>query len=201
TSVYTEFAKPFIVGKPASQPFKNQSVVRQLTAFQSERKTSSKTRFIPKVDVNNALTKPVTSHSVPNTQESKVVKNAKVIASGMFRINVLQNFKVDKQDVNSNSNGLSSTGVESTAKTRRAQPRSNTKNDRVLSAFKSSCVKNKEVELEEHHRNLLLSKNKKHMSSECNNIKLAIQNDKSVVVCAMCKQCLITANRDVCMCA
>ncbi|GKA82105.1 retrovirus-related pol polyprotein from transposon TNT 1-94 [Tanacetum coccineum] len=35
------------------------------------------------------------------------------------------------------------------------------------------------------------------MSSECNNIKLAIQNDKSEVVCAMCKQCLITANHDI----
>ncbi|GKB44873.1 hypothetical protein Tco_0889815 [Tanacetum coccineum] len=34
------------------------------------------------------------------------------------------------------------------------------------------------------------------MSSECNNIKLAIRNDKSKVVCAMCKQCLITGNHD-----
>ncbi|GJW57530.1 retrovirus-related pol polyprotein from transposon TNT 1-94 [Tanacetum coccineum] len=37
------------------------------------------------------------------------------------------------------------------------------------------------------------------MSSECNHIKLAIRNDKSKVVCAMCKQCLITANHDVCV--
>ncbi|GKD35546.1 hypothetical protein Tco_1251055 [Tanacetum coccineum] len=37
------------------------------------------------------------------------------------------------------------------------------------------------------------------MSSECNHVKLAIQNDKSKVVCAMCKQCLITANHDVCV--
>ncbi|GJQ94590.1 hypothetical protein Tco_0005729 [Tanacetum coccineum] len=37
------------------------------------------------------------------------------------------------------------------------------------------------------------------MSSECNNIKLAIPNAKSEVVCAMCKQCLITVNHDVCM--
>ncbi|GJZ91553.1 hypothetical protein Tco_0663480 [Tanacetum coccineum] len=37
------------------------------------------------------------------------------------------------------------------------------------------------------------------MSSECNNIKLAIQNDKSKVVCAMCKKCLITTNHDVCV--
>ncbi|GJV40306.1 retrovirus-related pol polyprotein from transposon TNT 1-94 [Tanacetum coccineum] len=37
------------------------------------------------------------------------------------------------------------------------------------------------------------------MSSECNNVKLAFQNYKSEVVCAMCKQCLITANHDVCV--
>nr|GEW68233.1 ribonuclease H-like domain-containing protein [Tanacetum cinerariifolium] len=72
-----------------------------------------------------------------------------------------------------------------TAKTRRPQPRSNKMNDRVPFEFKSSCIKNKEVEVEEHHRNLLLSKNKKHMSSECNNIKLVIRNDKYEVVCAM----------------
>ncbi|GJS02486.1 retrovirus-related pol polyprotein from transposon TNT 1-94 [Tanacetum coccineum] len=57
--------------------------------------------------------------------------------------------------------------VDNTAKTRRPQPRSNTKNDRVPSASKSSGMKNKEVDVEEHHRNLLLSKNKRHISSEC----------------------------------
>ncbi|GJZ60899.1 hypothetical protein Tco_0617036 [Tanacetum coccineum] len=67
------------------------------------------------------------------------------------------------------------------------------------SMSKSSCIENKEVKVEEHHRKLLLSKNKKHMSSECNNIKLAIRNDKSKVVCAMCKQCLVTSNHDVCV--
>ncbi|GKC21341.1 hypothetical protein Tco_1023491 [Tanacetum coccineum] len=65
-------------------------------------------------------------------------------------------------------------GVDNTTKTRKPQPRSNTKTDRVPFASKSSCMKNKEVKVEEHHRNLLLSKNKKHMSSECYNIKLAI---------------------------
>ncbi|GKC25614.1 retrovirus-related pol polyprotein from transposon TNT 1-94 [Tanacetum coccineum] len=37
------------------------------------------------------------------------------------------------------------------------------------------------------------------MSSECNNIKLAIRNDKSETVYAMCKNSLITANHDVCV--
>ncbi|GKB99086.1 retrovirus-related pol polyprotein from transposon TNT 1-94 [Tanacetum coccineum] len=37
------------------------------------------------------------------------------------------------------------------------------------------------------------------MSSECNNFKLAIRNDKSEVVYAMCKQCIITSNHDICV--
>ncbi|GJV89892.1 retrovirus-related pol polyprotein from transposon TNT 1-94 [Tanacetum coccineum] len=179
---------------------------------------------LPKIDKTHALSKPVTSNSIPTLQESKVVNNDKVITPGMFRINpfkpsreetyvpnkvrasvrtnpitVLQPHVIPKKDVNSDSNSLSSTGVDNTAKTRRPQPRSNIKNDRVPSTSKSSCNKNKEVEVEEHPRNLLLSKNKKHMSSECNHVKLAIRNDKSEVVCVMCKQCLITANYDVCM--
>nr|GEZ20091.1 hypothetical protein [Tanacetum cinerariifolium] len=139
------------------------------------------------------------------------MKNNKVIAPGMFRINLFKTSRVEnfvlnkpvkasvrtklintlqphvitKKDVNSDLHGLSSTCIDNTAKTRRPQPRSNIKNDRLISASKSRCVKNKEVEVEEHHRNLLISKNKKHMSFECNNIMLAIQNDKSEVVCAM----------------
>nr|GFD30679.1 hypothetical protein [Tanacetum cinerariifolium] len=46
---------------------------------------------------------------------------------------------------------------------------------------------------------LLLSKNQKTMSSECNNINLAIRNDKSNFVCDTCKQCLVTANHDACL--
>nr|GEZ47118.1 copia protein [Tanacetum cinerariifolium] len=105
---------------------------------------------------------------------------------------------ITKKVINSDSNGLSSTGVDNT-KTRRPQPRSNTNNDRVPSASKSSRSKNKEVKVEDHHRKLLLSKNKKHMSSECNNVKLATQNVYSKVVCAMCKQCLISVNHDECL--
>ncbi|GJX30336.1 retrovirus-related pol polyprotein from transposon TNT 1-94 [Tanacetum coccineum] len=174
---------------------------------------------------SNDLLNSVTSNSIPITTKTNVLKNDKVIALGMFRINPFMTSRVDNdmpnkhvkasvrtnsiivsqphvishKNMNPNSNGISSIGVESTAKTRRPQPMSNTKNDRVPFASKSSCIKNKDVEVEEHHRNLLLSKNKKHMSSEWNNVKLAIQNDKSKVVCVMRKQCLITANHDVCV--
>nr|GFC25651.1 hypothetical protein [Tanacetum cinerariifolium] len=89
-------------------------------------------------------------------------------------------------------------GVDNT-KTRRLQPRSNTKNDRVPSASKSSRTKNKEAEVEEHHRNLLLFKNNKHMSSACNNSKFDSLDVISKVVYAMCKKCLNYVNHNVCL--
>nr|GEZ53765.1 retrotransposon protein, putative, unclassified [Tanacetum cinerariifolium] len=178
---------------------------------------------LPKVGKTNALSNPVTSNSVSTPQESKSVNNDKLIALGMFRINpsktsreekhvpnifsastrtkpitVSQPPVISKKDVNSDLNGLSSTGVDN-IKTRIPQPMSNTKNDRVPSASKSSRSKNKEAEVEEHHRNLLLSKNNKHISSVCNNIKIDSQDVISKVVCSLCKKCLIYVNHDKCL--
>nr|GEU59906.1 Gag-Pol polyprotein [Tanacetum cinerariifolium] len=170
---------------------------------------------------NNSVVE--TSNLHTELEQSKVMKNDKVIAPEIFRINSFKSSReekhvpnkvrasvrtkpitvsqppvITKKVVNFDSNGLSSTGVDNT-KTRRPQPRSNTKNDRVPSASKSIRSKNKEVDVEEYHKKLLLSRNKKHMSSECNNVKLATQNVKSKVVCAMCKQCLISINHDACL--
>nr|GEU71932.1 retrovirus-related Pol polyprotein from transposon TNT 1-94 [Tanacetum cinerariifolium] len=134
------------------------------------------------------------------SREEKSVPNKPIKASVRTKpITVSQPHVITNKDANSNSNGLSSTGVDNTTKTRRPRPKSNTKNGKVPFVSKSSCSKNKVAEVEEHPRNLLISKNKKHISSACNNVKLAIRNDKSKVVCAMCKQCLITANHDVCV--
>nr|GEV57001.1 hypothetical protein [Tanacetum cinerariifolium] len=99
-------------------------------------------QIIPKVVETNDLSKPVTSNSVPTPTESHVVKNNKVIAPGMFRINpfktsgeekyvpnkpikasvrtnsitVSQPHVITKKDVNFDTNGLSSTGVNITTK-------------------------------------------------------------------------------------
>nr|GEV48923.1 reverse transcriptase domain-containing protein [Tanacetum cinerariifolium] len=178
---------------------------------------------LPKVSETNALSKQVTSNSVSSPQESKGMNNDKVISPGMFRINPNKTFReakkvpntvsasnrtksitvsqppvITKKDVNSDLNSLSSIGIDNTM-TRRLQPRRNTKHDRVPSVSKSSRSKNNEAEVEEHHRNLLLSKNNKHISSACNNIKIDSQDVISKVVCAMCKKCLISVNHDKCL--
>nr|GEY45318.1 hypothetical protein [Tanacetum cinerariifolium] len=177
-----------------------QKKIERLQAWLEDLKGKSKdTLFV--LDTLNPLSQKL--------ENENVELEFQVIAPGMFRINPFKTFREEKhvpnnvrasartkpiivsqppvftkKDVNSDSNGLSSTGVDNT-KTRRPQPRSNTKNDRVPSASKSSRSKNKGVEVEEHHRNLLLSKNTKHMSSACNNIKFDSQNVISKVVCAM----------------
>nr|GEY23910.1 retrovirus-related Pol polyprotein from transposon TNT 1-94 [Tanacetum cinerariifolium] len=178
---------------------------------------------LPKIGKTNALSKPVTSNSVSTPQESKSVNNDKVIVPGMFRINPSKTSReekhvpntisastrktpitisqppiISKKDVNSELNGLSSIGINNT-KTRRPQPRSNTKHDRVPSGSKSSRSKNKEAEVEEHHSNLLLSTNNKHISSACNNIQIDSHDVISKVVCATCLKCLISINHDKCL--
>nr|GEY02733.1 hypothetical protein [Tanacetum cinerariifolium] len=123
-----------------------------------------------KVGKINALSNPVTSNSVSTTQESKGVNNDKVIDLGRIRINPDKTFReakkvpntvrannrtkpitvsqphvITKKYVNSDLNGLSSTGIDNT-KTRRPQSRSNTKNDRVIEiclwCVDSGCSKN-----------------------------------------------------------
>ncbi|GKA13164.1 hypothetical protein Tco_0692810 [Tanacetum coccineum] len=153
TSANTKFANQSTVRKLSLKSLRNNLVLRQPNAFQSERQNFSKPWVPQKVDKTNDLSNPVTSNSVPTPQESKVVKNDNVIASGMFRINPSKTSREDKfvpinkvrasvrtnlitvsyphviikNHVNSDSHGLSSTGVENTAKTRRPQPRSNTR--------------------------------------------------------------------------
>ncbi|GJW85555.1 hypothetical protein Tco_0158700 [Tanacetum coccineum] len=84
-SVNTKFAKPSILGKPVGQPLKNQSVVRQPTAFKSERPRISKPRFASQVDVNNDLSKPVTTHYLPKRRESAPAKPHHMIAPSSSR--------------------------------------------------------------------------------------------------------------------
>ncbi|GJS03662.1 retrovirus-related pol polyprotein from transposon TNT 1-94 [Tanacetum coccineum] len=79
-SVNTNFCKVINRWKNRIQPLKNQSVVRQPTAFKSERPRISKPRFASQVDVNNDLSKPVTTHYLPKRRESAPAKPYHMIA-------------------------------------------------------------------------------------------------------------------------
>nr|GFB86763.1 hypothetical protein [Tanacetum cinerariifolium] len=132
--------------KLRTQLFKKVSDQKDNTHDTSENTKFAKQAIVenlPNVGETHALSKPVTSNSVSTPQESKGVNNDKVIASGMFRISpdktsreekhvpntvnasarskpitISQPLVFTKKDVNSDLNGLSSTGVDN-AKTRR----------------------------------------------------------------------------------
>nr|GFB22941.1 retrovirus-related Pol polyprotein from transposon TNT 1-94 [Tanacetum cinerariifolium] len=208
------------------QLFKKVSDEKKNTQDSSKNTTFAKqpiAEILSKISETNALSKPVTSNSVSTPQVSKGVNNAKVIAPGMFKISpdkvsreakkvpntvsassrtkpitVSQPSVITKKGMNSNSNGLSSTGLDNT-KTRRPQHKNNTKTDRVPSASKSSRSLNKDVKVEEHHRNFLLSKKNKHRSSVCNSSKIDSPDVKSKVVCAKGKKCLNSVHHHVCL--
>ncbi|GJR81479.1 hypothetical protein Tco_0152264 [Tanacetum coccineum] len=173
TRMNTMFTNQSILGKPPSSFYKPK--LYSITPF-------PKSSVLPKVDKTNALSKPITSNSAPSTQELKVVQTVNVISLESLGLIILRPL-----------------GVNNTAKTRRPHLRSNSNTDRVPFKSKSSCLSNNVKKIEENHRNSQIPKNQKHMSSECNNITLAIRNAKSKIVCVMCKQCLVTANHDVCV--
>nr|GEV92972.1 hypothetical protein [Tanacetum cinerariifolium] len=89
--------------------YKNAKLRTQLFKKVSEQKdntcdTSANTKFakqstketLPKLDEIHALSKPVTSNLVLTPQESKGVKNNKVIAPGIFRINPFKTSREEK---------------------------------------------------------------------------------------------------------
>nr|GEW91234.1 hypothetical protein [Tanacetum cinerariifolium] len=94
-------------------------------------------------------------------------------------------FRISPDKISREAKKVPNTVRLNNTKTRRPQPRSNTKNDRVPSASKSSRSKNKEAKVEEHHRNLLLSNKKKHISSARNNSEIDSQDVISKVVCVV----------------
>lgn len=207
----TKFAKPSTSEKPNVSNTVNKPKM-------------SISRFAPKVDEKKDLTKPVTPTPLPKKSENEkildkgkaVVETPKVIAPGLFRISptnasastsktndkgIKDNSKESRyakkdNNINPNACALPSTGLESTSRSSRLKPKSNTRNNRVSSASKSSS-KNKVEEVEEHPRNLWLC-NKKHDSSECN-VESTGSNACNDSVCLKCKKSLINDVHDECV--
>ncbi|GJS72026.1 reverse transcriptase domain-containing protein [Tanacetum coccineum] len=179
------------VWKPVLQPHRNQSVVRQPTAFKSERPRSSRPRFAYQVDVNNDLSKPVTTHYLPKEKESAVAKPHHMIAPGSSRYrsndmvhnHYLEEAKQKTQESRRNSEPsvMPSAKSQSTAKCSKPKPRSNTQTSRNWPVSKNSFVTTKTVPIAEHSRNSRNFSDSKHF------------------VCSTCQKCVFNANHDHCV--
>ncbi|GKC47592.1 hypothetical protein Tco_1065314 [Tanacetum coccineum] len=190
-NVNTKFAKLSILGKPVLQPHRNQSFVKKLTAFKSERPRFSKQRFALKVDVNNDLSKPVTTHYLPKERKSVVVKPHHMIAPGSSRYSsndmvhnhYLEEAKKQTHEIgrNSKTSVMPSARSQSTANGSKPKPRINNQKSRNWPASKTSYVTTKTVPIAEHSRNSRNFSDSKHF------------------VCSTCQKCVFNANHDHCV--
>nr|GEV12514.1 hypothetical protein [Tanacetum cinerariifolium] len=136
--------------KPILQPHRNQSVVRQPTAFKSKRPRISKPRFVSQVDVNNDLSKPVTTHYLPKGKESACAKPLHMIAPGSSRYSsndMVHNHyleeakKKTRESIrNSEPSVMPSTKSQSKVNDSKPKPKINNQKSRNWPASKTSYV-------------------------------------------------------------
>nr|GEZ81621.1 hypothetical protein [Tanacetum cinerariifolium] len=168
-----------------------QQVVRQPTAFKSERPKISKPRFASQVDVNNDLPKPVTTHYLPRERESAFAKPHHMIAPSSSRYSstdMVHNHyleeakkKTHKSGRNSRPSVMPSAKSQNTGNSSKPKPRRSTQTSRNWPASKNSFVMTKTVPIAEHYRNSRIFSDSKHF------------------VCSTCQKCIFNANHDTCV--
>ncbi|GJZ99429.1 hypothetical protein Tco_0671980 [Tanacetum coccineum] len=88
-SMETKFDKPYVVRQPNAQRIPKPSVLGKLAPFSDslERKSFSQTKSVPKPNVSEGLSKPVTTQILPQTA-TQAVRNTNVIKPLIHRTNV-----------------------------------------------------------------------------------------------------------------
>ncbi|GJT83214.1 hypothetical protein Tco_1057556 [Tanacetum coccineum] len=135
---------------------KNQLVVRQPNAFNSERPNFLKPWFASQVDVNNVLSKPVTPYCLPKVYEYVVAKPHHVIAPGSSRNSQEESYgsndmahnhyleearkKTQEKNRNSKPSVMHTTSLQNTTNGSKQKPRSNNQTSRIFPVSKSSGV-------------------------------------------------------------
>nr|GFC32842.1 hypothetical protein [Tanacetum cinerariifolium] len=86
-SVDTKFDRPYVVQQPNAQRIPKPLVFGKPTPFLDslERRYFPKTRSVPKTNVSEGLSKPVTAQNLPQAAK-KAVSNTNVLRPGMYRI-------------------------------------------------------------------------------------------------------------------
>nr|GEU50175.1 reverse transcriptase domain-containing protein [Tanacetum cinerariifolium] len=185
--------------KSVLQLHRNQSVVRQSTAFKSEQPIISKPWFASQVEVNYDLSKPVTTHYLPKERESAVVKPHHVIASSESR-NISKNMprfslidrvynhyleeskkKTQERARNSRPSVMPSAKSQSTVNYSKPKPRINNQKYRNWPTSKTSYITTNTMPITDHSRNSRIFSDSKHF------------------VCSTCQKCVFNANQDTCV--
>nr|GEZ18067.1 hypothetical protein [Tanacetum cinerariifolium] len=198
--VDTKFDRSFVVRQPNAQRIPKPLVLGKPTPFSNslDRIYFQKTRSVPKANVSEGLSKPVTAQTLPHTAK-KAVSNTNVLKPGMYRIDnrtahtrepqLPQTFR------NTNPCVSTSTGVNHNTNVSRLQLKSNQSKDKVLP--NNSQVKAKKTQVEVHPRIPSVSNKKKSVTACKDSLNSRTLNANAV--CATCNKCLVDSNHFACV--
>nr|GEZ78456.1 integrase, catalytic region, zinc finger, CCHC-type, peptidase aspartic, catalytic [Tanacetum cinerariifolium] len=202
----------FLKGKSVDIKFEKSSVIRQPNAFKSQRpsvlgkpttfsnsfirKDFSKSTSVTQNNVSNDFSKPVAAQTLPANKKS-CLKNTNVLAPGMYNLHTdhtqARTSKLPQDSKKTNKHVSISTGVISTTSVSKPQLKSNPQGDRVL----CSNSHGKKLEVEEHHMNVKLPKNKTFVTA-CND-SLNAKTFNVKYVSAMCDKRMLIDKHDMCV--
>nr|GEY10859.1 hypothetical protein [Tanacetum cinerariifolium] len=199
-SVDTKFDRPSVVRQPNAQRIPKPSVLGKPIPFSDslDRIYFQKTKSVPKTNVSEGLSKPVTSQTLPQTAR-QAVSNTNVLKPGMYRIDNRSTQtrapQLPQTVRNTNPRVSTSTGVNHNTNVSIPQLKSNQSRDKVLP--NNSQVKAKKSQVEVHPRIPSVSNKMKSvtMCKDKLNSKTLIAN----AVCATCNKCLVDSNHFACV--
>ncbi|GJQ96120.1 hypothetical protein Tco_0007259 [Tanacetum coccineum] len=198
--VETKFDKPSLVRQPNAQRIPKPLVLGNPTPFSDslKRKSFSKTKSVPKTNVSKGLSKPVTTHILPQTAR-QAIRNKNVIKPGMYQINIrtpqTRAPQLPQTSRNTNPRVSTSTGVIHKTNVSRPSLRSTQMKDKVMP--NNSQMKDKKTEVEDHPRISSIS-NKTKFVTTCND-SLKSRASNVNVVCATCGKYVFNSNHDACV--
>nr|GEX26942.1 hypothetical protein [Tanacetum cinerariifolium] len=150
-SVDTKFDRPSVLRQPNARQIPKPSVLGKPTPFSDslERRYFPKTKSVPKTNVLEGLSKPVTAQTLPQTTK-KAVSNTNVLKPGMYKIDNrtahIRKPQLPQIVRNTNLRVSTSTGVIHNLNVSRPQLKSNQSRDKVLP--NDSQVKAKKTQVE-----------------------------------------------------
>nr|GEW75532.1 retrovirus-related Pol polyprotein from transposon TNT 1-94 [Tanacetum cinerariifolium] len=199
-SMDTKFDKPSVVRQPNAQRIPKPSVLGKPAPFSNylERMYFSKTKSVPKANVSEGLSKPVTAQTLPQIAR-QVVSNTNVLKPGMYRINNMSTQTRAQQLLrtfrNTNPRVSTSTGVNHSTNVSKPQRKSNQLKDKVVP--NNSQVKVKKTQVEVHLMIPSVSNKIKSVTACKDSLNSKILNANAV--CATCNKCLVDSNHFACV--
>nr|GFC06222.1 hypothetical protein [Tanacetum cinerariifolium] len=171
-SVDTKFEKSSVIRQPNAFKSQKPSVLGKPTTFSNSfiRKDFSKSTLVTQNNVSNDFSKPVTAQTLP-TNKMPCLNNTNVLAPVMYKLHI----------------------DHTQARTSKPQLESNPMGDKVLRSNSGG----KKLEVEAHHRNVKLSKNKTSVTACNNSLNAKTLNVKSIF--AMCDKCVLIDKHDMCV--